>query len=72
MRGKKKPKYGVWILSDQLSPDIASLQKLPKAETLLVMIEAQAVPVGRTCHKKKLILHFAAMRHFRDELTELG
>ncbi len=72
MRGKKKPKYGVWILSDQLSPDIASLQKLPKAETRLVIIEAQAVPVGRTCHKKKLILHFASMRHFRDELTELG
>ena len=68
----KKSNLGVWILSDQLSTDIAPLDKLKPADTRIVLIEAQAIPLDRKCHKKKLVLHFASMRHFRDELKKLG
>lgn len=63
---------GVWILCDQLSLDIASLKKMTPKDTRIVMLEAQAVPQGYQCHKKKMVLHFATMRHFRDELKKLG
>jgi len=69
---KTTPKAGVWILCDQLSPDIASLQGLNPGQARIIMVEAQALPNGRKCHKKKLILHCATMRHFRDELQALG
>ncbi len=69
---KNTAQTGVWVLCDQLSPEIASLQGLSPGEARILLVEAQAVPVGRKCHKKKLILHFASMRHFRDELQVLG
>jgi deoxyribodipyrimidine photolyase-related protein len=67
-----KPKVGVWILCDQLKPGIASLKDVKPAEASIILIEAQAVPHNRKCHKKKMVLHLAAMRHFREELEQLG
>ena len=65
-------KLGVWILCDQLNFEVASLQGGSPADTRILMIEAQAIPIGYKCHKKKLILHLASMRHFRDELEQSG
>ena len=62
----------ILVLGDQLTPDLASLRAGdPDTDVVLmaeVMEEASYVPH----HKKKLAFIFSAMRHFRDELGELG
>jgi deoxyribodipyrimidine photolyase-related protein len=59
------------ILGDQLSLEISSLRKIYKEDHILmmeVMNEASYVPH----HKHKIILIFAAMRHFAKKLQDLG
>jgi deoxyribodipyrimidine photolyase-related protein len=62
----------VLILGDQLSPTISSLTGADPASTVILMAEvaAEASYVGH--HKKKLAFVFSAMRHFAEELRELG
>jgi deoxyribodipyrimidine photolyase-related protein len=69
---KKAQKTGVWILCDQLNPKISALKKLSPGNVHVCLIEQQAVPTKRKCHQKKLVLHFASMRHFHKELEQLG
>lgn len=62
----------VLILGDQLSPEMTSLRKTEQASTLVVMGEIKEEASYVWHHKKKLAFVFSAMRHFRDELIELG
>jgi deoxyribodipyrimidine photolyase-related protein len=62
----------ILILGDQLSPDISSLEGVSPADAIILIAEvmAEASYVGH--HKKKIAFLFSAMRHFADELRELG
>ena len=58
----------LWLLGDQLNPD---LDALADADEVL-LIEAHGFADRKPYHAHKLTLVFSAMRHFRDELTERG
>ncbi|UVE49418.1 cryptochrome/photolyase family protein [Haloferax larsenii] len=58
----------VWILGDQLSHESVPLQH----DDHVLMIEAHGFGERLPYHPQKLVLVFAAMRHFRDELRERG
>lgn len=58
----------LWVLGDQLNH--AAVRQLAPKRVLLV----EAYELGRTppMHPQKLVLFFSAMRHFAQELRELG
>jgi deoxyribodipyrimidine photolyase-related protein len=58
----------VWILGDQLSPQMSALDDLAPTECVVVMIESIARGRQLRYHKQKLTLVWSAMRHFADEL----
>ena len=60
---------GIWILGDQLN-----LNTLPLHETSIpvIMIESLQHVQTRPYHKQKLILVWSAMRHFAEQLRQLG
>jgi deoxyribodipyrimidine photolyase-related protein len=62
----------VLILGDQLTPGIASLRGLDRAETVVMMAEVQAEATYVRHHKQKIALVFAAMRHFAEALRRDG
>ncbi|MBC8104135.1 MAG: cryptochrome/photolyase family protein [Cytophagales bacterium] len=62
----------VWILGDQLSPRMSALGGLNPKECIVVMVESVARGRQLRYHKQKLTLVWSAMRHFADELRELG
>ena len=62
----------VLILGDQLSLDyISTLDTDPNLDTIL-MVEDWALVNRKPYHRKKIALVWSAMRHFRDQLTDLG
>ena len=62
----------IFILGDQLSPVISSLEGFdPKKDAVLMTeVHEEASYVGH--HKKKLVLIFSAMRNFAKEIADLG
>jgi len=66
------PKTTVWILGDQLNPSISALKGLPTSECAILMVESLARARRLPYHKQKLALIWSAMRHFAQELRELG
>jgi deoxyribodipyrimidine photolyase-related protein len=62
----------ILILGDQLTPDISSLEGVSPADAIILLAEVmtEASYVGH--HKKKIAFLFSAMRHFADELRQLG
>lgn len=62
----------ILLLGDQLSVSVSSLRAADPAADVVLMCEvmAEAKYVGH--HKKKIALIFSAMRHFAEELRELG
>ncbi len=65
-------KITVWILGDQLTPDISSLADLDPAACDILMIESLSRARALPYHKQKLTFIWSAMRHFAEELRELG
>ncbi|HNT36455.1 MAG TPA: cryptochrome/photolyase family protein, partial [bacterium] len=64
-------KESVWILPDQLSLDISSLQgRSPNIP--IVMVEFQDREGSVRMHKMRLVFLLSAMRHFRDRLISQG
>ncbi|MUG94398.1 cryptochrome/photolyase family protein [Scytonema sp. UIC 10036] len=64
---------GVWVLGDQLWSEQAALQNCPKADNLhVIMVESLSHVRERPYHKQKLVLVWSAMRHFAEELQQLG
>ncbi|MFO7973823.1 MAG: cryptochrome/photolyase family protein [Candidatus Hydrogenedentota bacterium] len=68
----RKAKTTVWILGDQLTPRISSLEGLQPSGCVILMIES--IEHGRRLlfHKQKLVLVWSAMRHFAEKLRQLG
>ena len=66
------PTTTVWILGDQLNPGISSLAGIDKSESVVLMMESLARARQRPYHKQKLVFIWSAMRHFAQELRELG
>lgn len=62
----------VWVIGDQLTPNISSLSGLAPGDCVVFMVEsfehARRIPF----HKQKLVLIWSAMRHFAEELLGLG
>ncbi len=67
---------GIWILGDQLHRDQSALQSLREiqkpAHTPVLMVESSDWGRRRRYHRQKLVLVWSAMRHFAQELQDLG
>ncbi|MBN8248646.1 MAG: cryptochrome/photolyase family protein [Verrucomicrobia bacterium] len=62
----------VWILGDQLTLENAALAGCDPGNTRVLLIESRARAVHRRHHRRKLVLVYAAMRHFAADLQEAG
>jgi len=60
------------ILGDQLSRNLASLDGLSPGQATILMMEVWDEATYVKHHKQKIVLIFAAMRHFADELRAEG
>ena len=65
-------KTTVWIAGDQVSPHNSALADCDKATTVVLMIESMPRSAERPHHKRKLVLIFAALRGFADDLRRAG
>jgi len=65
-------KTSVWILGDQLTPLVSSLEGLSPGNCVVLMIESIEHCKRLPFHKQKLVLVWSAMRHFAEELRALG
>jgi deoxyribodipyrimidine photolyase-related protein len=62
----------VWITGDQCTPHNTALRGLEADRTVVLMIESLARARQLPYHKRKLVLIFAAMRSFADDLRSAG
>ena len=62
----------IFILGDQLSGDMSSLQDADPENDTILMCEVRDETNYVRHHKKKIAFVFAAMRHFAAELEEKG
>jgi len=62
----------IWVTGDQLSPRNPALAGVDKARARVLLIESLAWARERPHHKRKLVLTFAAMRGFADDLRREG
>jgi deoxyribodipyrimidine photolyase-related protein len=62
---------GVWVLGDQLWAGQAALAGCDR-QTPVIFIESMRHVQERPYHQQKLVLVWSAMRHFADELRQLG
>ena len=62
----------VWITADQCTPQHPVLATADPAATTVLMIESIARSRQRRYHKRKLVLVFAAMRGYADDLRAAG
>jgi deoxyribodipyrimidine photolyase-related protein len=62
----------VWITADQCTPHHPVLATADRATTTILMIESIARSRQRRYHKRKLVLVFATMRGFADDLRATG
>ncbi len=62
----------VFLLGDQLSPTISSLQDLDPARTVILMTEVGDETTYVRHHKKKIAFILSAMRHFALDLRTAG
>ena len=60
------------ILGDQLSPEISSLSDRTPGDTVILMMEVAEETTYVRHHKSKIALILSAMRHFAEELREVG
>jgi len=60
------------VLGDQLNRDSAVFDGLDPREDAVWMAETRREATHVWCHKQRLVMFFAAMRHFRDDLREAG
>ena len=62
----------VWVLGDQLSLDIASLEGRDPASTTVLLVESEAKINAKRWHRKRLHLILTAMHRFADDLRAAG
>lgn len=61
-----------FVLGDQLSHQLSSLESFDKANDTVLMVEVQEEATYVKHHPKKIAFLFSAMRHFAQELEEIG
>jgi deoxyribodipyrimidine photolyase-related protein len=61
-----------FILGDQLTRSLSSLNGLDKANDIVLMVEVQAEATYVRHHKQKIAFLFSAMRHFAESLRQEG
>jgi deoxyribodipyrimidine photolyase-related protein len=66
------PKTTIWVTGDQLTDRNPALTGADKGSVRILMIESLAWARERPYHKWKLVLIFAAMRGFADDLRRGG
>lgn len=62
----------IWITGDQCSMKNTALKAADKSKSVVLMIESVKRGNQIQYHKKKLVLIYSIMRHFRLELEEAG
>lgn len=62
----------VWITGDQCSPRNSALDGLDRETTVVLFVESLGRSRARRYHKRKLVLIFATMRGFADDLRADG
>ncbi len=62
----------VWVLGDQLNPDIASLAGRSPADCRVLFVESRAKLESKPWHVQRAHLVISAMAHFADELNARG
>ena len=62
----------VIVLGDQLDPTLSALDGFDAEHDVVWMAENETEATHVWCHKKRLVLFFAAMRHHRDALRDRG
>ncbi|MEM6945288.1 MAG: cryptochrome/photolyase family protein [Pseudomonadota bacterium] len=67
-----RARRAILVLGDQLDIDAKILRESDPAQDVIVMTEAREEAVYLRQHKKRLVMFFAAMRHFADALREKG
>ncbi|MFN3592405.1 MAG: cryptochrome/photolyase family protein, partial [Thermaurantiacus sp.] len=60
------------VLGDQLSTSLASLRAADRSDSVVLMAEVSEEASYVPHHKQKLVLVFAAMRHFAEDLRAEG
>ena len=60
------------ILGDQLTADLSALRDIDRENDIVLMAEVRSASSTVGFHKQKLVLVFAAMRHFADDLRADG
>ncbi|MES1942000.1 a deoxyribodipyrimidine photolyase-like protein [Salinisphaera sp. T5B8] len=60
----------ILVLGDQLDLDLSAFDGFDPERDAIWMAENDTEATHVWCHKKRLVLFFAAMRHFRDALRE--
>ncbi len=65
-------KTTIWILGDQLTPQASSLEGVAPSDCVVLMVESIEHCRRLPFHKQKLILVWSAMRHFAEELRQIG
>ena len=60
------------ILGDQLSLELATLRVLDRDQDLVLLAEVHQEATYVKHHQQKIVLLFSAMRHFAEELGDLG
>ncbi|MGV8853091.1 MAG: cryptochrome/photolyase family protein [Devosia sp.] len=60
------------ILGDQLTADLSALRDIDRENDIVLMAEVNSASTTVPYHKQKLVLIFAAMRHFADDLRADG
>ena len=62
----------IFILGDQLTPGISSLNGADKEQDLIFMCEVADETTYVPHHKKKIAYILSAMRHFKQEMNKAG
>jgi deoxyribodipyrimidine photolyase-related protein len=62
----------VWVLGDQLTLENAALAACDPKDTVVLLVESRSRGSFLRYHQHKLILIYAAMRHFRQTLEAAG
>jgi deoxyribodipyrimidine photolyase-related protein len=70
--GTMAPSTTVWISGDQCTPHHTALAAADRASTVVLMIESIERARLQRYHKRKLVLIYAAMRHFAEDLRRAG
>jgi deoxyribodipyrimidine photolyase-related protein len=61
-----------FVLGDQLTRSLSSLNGLDKVKDIVLMVEVQAETTYVRHHKQKIAFLFSAMRHFAESLRQEG